>query len=226
MTDQNLPLSTIELNPEGVANASVIWMHGLGADGNDFVSLVPELRLPSALKIRFIFPNARMQPVTLNGGATMRAWYDIATLDFDRRADEAGVRASQAMILQLIARENARGIATHRIVLAGFSQGGVIALQTALRHAEQLAGVLALSTYLSCQDSLASEGTAANKATPILMIHGTRDGVIPVAIAEKSKATLTSAGYAVSWKTYPMEHSVCAEEVGDIARFLRERLPA
>lgn len=220
-----IPVSTIELHPEGEANAAVIWMHGLGADGNDFVPIVPELRLPEALKIRFIFPNAPVQPVTLNAGVRMRAWYDISSLDFDRRADEAGIRASQQKILALIEREHARGLAYARIVLAGFSQGGVIALQTGLRCGHKLGGVIALSTYLACGDTLHSEGTPANKDTRVLMIHGTRDGVIPVSVAQRSHEALVSAGYNVLWKTYPMEHSVCAEEVGDIARFLREVLP-
>jgi phospholipase/carboxylesterase len=220
----SIPVSTIELHPAGEANATVIWMHGLGADGNDFVPIVPELRLPDSLKVRFIFPNATERPVTINGGATMRAWYDIASADFGKRADEAGVRQSQGQISQLIAREIARGIPAKRIVLAGFSQGGVIALQTGLRHAERLGGVMALSTYLACADSLAAEGTAANKDIPILMVHGTRDGVIALKVAEDSHAKLTAEGYKVDWKTYPMEHSVCAEEVGVIAKFLRDVL--
>jgi phospholipase/carboxylesterase len=220
----SLPVSTIELHPQGDADATVIWMHGLGADGNDFVPIVPELRLPDALKVRFIFPNAPVQPVTINGGAAMRAWYDISSPDFERRADEAGVRASQSKIAALIEREHARGIAYERIVLAGFSQGGVIALQTGLRFPHRLGGVMALSTYLACGDTLASEGTKANKDTRVLMIHGARDGVIPLSVAQKSQAALSAAGYTVQWKTYPMEHSVCAEEVGDIARFLRDVL--
>jgi phospholipase/carboxylesterase len=220
----SIPVSTIELHPAGEANATVIWMHGLGADGNDFVPIVPELRLPASLAVRFIFPNATERPVTINGGATMRAWYDIANTDFGKRADEAGVRRSQGQISQLIAREIARGIPAKRIVLAGFSQGGVIALQTGLRHTERLGGIMALSTYLACGDSLAAEGAVANKDIPILMVHGTRDGVIGLKVAEDSHATLKQAGYKVDWKTYPMEHSVCAEEVGVIAKFLREVL--
>jgi phospholipase/carboxylesterase len=220
----SIPVSTIELHPEGQPNASVSWMHGLGADGNDFVPIVPELRLPASLKIRFVFPNAPVQPVTLNGGTPMRAWYDIVDLTFDRRADETGVRASQQKILALIEREHARGIAYERIVLAGFSQGGVIALQTGLRHPQKLGGVIALSTYLACADTLAAEATTANKGTRVLMVHGTRDAVIPLAVAQRSQETLTAHGYNVSWKTYPMEHSVCAEEVGDISKYLREVL--
>ncbi len=219
-----LPLSTIELHPEGEATATVIWMHGLGADGNDFVPIVPELRLPAALKVRFIFPNGPMRPVTINGGATMRAWYDIASADFERRADEAGVRDSQQRINQLIAREVERGIAHKRIVLAGFSQGGVVALQTGLRHPQRLGGIMALSTYLALGDSLNKEASAANKDIPIFMAHGTRDGVIAMSIAEKSRHTLTAAGYKVQWQSYPMEHSVSAEEVGAIAKFLRDVL--
>ncbi len=222
----SIPVSTIELHPEGEATATVIWMHGLGADGNDFVPIVPELKLPAALKVRFIFPNAQMRAVTINGGAVMRAWYDIASVDFERRADEAGVRQSAAQIDQLIVREIARGIPAKRIVLAGFSQGGVIALQAGLRYPERLGGIMALSTYLACGDTLATEGAAANKDIPIMMVHGTRDGVIALKVAEGSHQKLRDAGYHVDWKTYPMEHSVCAEEVGEIAKFLRAHLPA
>jgi phospholipase/carboxylesterase len=218
-----LPLSTIELHPEGEANACVIWMHGLGADGNDFVPIVPELRLPAAIKARFIFPNALVRPVTVNGGASMRAWYDIALLnDLERKPDEASIRDSQKRIEQLIAREIARGIPAKKIVLAGFSQGGVVALQTGLRFGQRLGGIMALSTYLALGDSLDKEGSAANKDIPIFMAHGTRDGVIALALAEKSKHALDAAGYKVQWQTYPMEHSVSAEEVGAIAKFLRE----
>ncbi len=220
-----LPLSTIELHPEGEANACVIWMHGLGADGNDFVPIVPELRLPASIKARFVFPNALTRPVTINGGASMRAWYDIALLnDIERKPDEVSIRDSQARIEQLIAREIARGLPAKKIVLAGFSQGGVIALQTGLRYAERLGGIMALSTYLALGETLASEGSAANKNIPIFMAHGTRDAVIGLNIAEKSHTALKAAGYQVQWKTYPMEHSVSAEEVGAIAKFLRDVL--
>ncbi len=220
-----LPLSTIELHPEGEANACVIWMHGLGADGNDFVPIVPELRLPSTIKARFIFPNALVRPVTINGGASMRAWYDIAEMgNVERKPDEANIRDSQARVEKLIAREMARGISAKKIVLAGFSQGGVIALQTGLRYGERLGGIMALSTYLALGETLNKEGSIANKDIPIFMAHGIRDAVIGLPIAEKSKHTLTAAGYKVQWQTYPMEHSVSAEEVGAIAKFLRDVL--
>jgi phospholipase/carboxylesterase len=221
----SIPLSTIELHPAGEANATVIWMHGLGADGNDFVPIVPELRLPAALKVRFVFPNALERPVTVNGGANMRAWYDIAEMgNIERKPDEASIRDSQMRINKLIEREIARGIPAKRIVLAGFSQGGVIALQTGLRYGERLGGILALSTYLALGETLNKEGSVANKDIPIFMAHGIRDAVIGLPIAEKSKHTLTAAGYKVQWQTYPMEHSVSAEEVGAITKFLREVL--
>ncbi|MEN9559406.1 MAG: hypothetical protein RLZZ502_617 [Pseudomonadota bacterium] len=219
----NSPLPTIELCPAGTATASVIWMHGLGADANDFVPVVPELRLPAHHKIRFVFPNAPMRPITINGGAMMQAWYDIAQLDnLERRADEVGVRASQRQINQMIVREHDRGIAYHKIFLAGFSQGGVIALQTGLRYSERLGGVLALSTYLSCGDSLAAEGTQANKDVPVLYVHGTQDAVIPLSLAEKSRQTLRTHGYQVQWQTYAMQHNVCAEEIRLISAFLQQ----
>jgi phospholipase/carboxylesterase len=220
----NTPLTTIELNPVGQPKASVIWMHGLGADANDFVPVVPELRLPDSLTIRYVFPNAPKQAVTINGGAVMQAWYDITGNDLARRTDENGVRASQALIGQLIEREHALGVPYERIFLAGFSQGGVIALQTGLRYPKKLGGILALSTYLACVETLASEGTAANKATKILMVHGTGDQVIALDRAEKSRELLQQNGYAVQWQTYPMQHSVCAEEIGLISRFFKAQL--
>jgi phospholipase/carboxylesterase len=195
----------------------VIWLHGLGADGHDFEPIVPELRLESALRVRFVFPHAPVQPVTINGGYAMRAWYDIGN---DRRQDEAGIRASQARVEALIARERTRGVAARRIVLAGFSQGGAIALQTALRHPERLAGVLALSTYLPLAETLAAEAHPANRDAPIFMAHGTQDPLIPLARAAASRDTLRALGYDVQWREYPMPHSVCAEEIAEIGAWL------
>ncbi len=217
-------LESITLDPDFPADACVIWMHGLGADGNDFVPIIPELDLPRTHTVRFMFPNAPTMSVTINGGYVMRAWYDIVGADLDNRADEAGVRRSQMQINQIIADQRAKGIAANRIVLAGFSQGGVIALQTALRHSETLGGVLALSTYLACRDSLGIEGALANKSTPIFYAHGSVDPVIPIALAKRSKAELENYGYLVEWHEYGMPHSVCAEEVGDIAAFLKRVL--
>ncbi|MCS6996447.1 MAG: alpha/beta hydrolase [Casimicrobiaceae bacterium] len=218
-------LDAITLEPPGAADAAVIWMHGLGADGHDFVPVVPELGLPPGHGIRFVFPHAPMQPVTINGGYVMRAWYDIVSPDLEDRADEAGVRASQREIEALIARERARGIDSQRMLLAGFSQGGVIALQTALRFPERLAGVVALSTYLACASSLGAEASAANRDLPIFMAHGSFDPIVPLALAQRSRARLESHGYRVEWHEYPMPHSVCAQEIADIAAFLRRVLP-
>lgn len=217
-------LDCITLEPPTPANACVIWMHGLGADANDFVPLVPELGLPAAHSIRFVFPNAPTMPVTINGGYVMRAWYDIASAEIDKRADEGGVRRSQAAITELIADQNAKGIASDRIVLAGFSQGGVIALQTALRYPDKLAGVVALSTYLACVNTLGTESSAANWELPIFMVHGAMDPVIPLSLAKLSKAHLETHGYKVEWHEYGMPHSVCAEEVEDISVFLKRIL--
>ncbi|HEX2565363.1 MAG TPA: alpha/beta fold hydrolase [Burkholderiales bacterium] len=214
-----MSLETIEIETGATPDAAVIWLHGLGADGHDFEPIVPELRLPGSLALRFVFPHAPVRPVTLNNGMRMRAWYDIFQLGGGPE-DEAGVRASQALVENLIENENKKGVKTARIVLAGFSQGGAIALQTALRHPARLAGVLALSTYLPIASKLAAERSEANRDVPIFMAHGQHDDIIPLRKAELSREALARAGYAVDWKTYPMPHSVCAEEIGDIARAL------
>jgi phospholipase/carboxylesterase len=214
------PLEFVELTTGSNPAGTVIWMHGLGADGWDFVPIVRELPLPEGLALRFIFPHAPMRPVTINNGMTMRAWYDIAQMDLARVPDEGGIRESQALVEQLLASEKARGVDASRIVLAGFSQGGVIALQTGLRHAEKIGGIVALSTYLALVDSLDKEGAAANKRTPILMIHGTQDPVIPVQLADASQQALVARGYDLEWQTYPMPHAVCAEEVEAVGGFL------
>lgn len=217
-------LDSIILDSPSTATACVIWMHGLGADGNDFVPIVRELGLPKNHGVRFVFPNAPKMPVTINGGYVMRAWYDIVGVELDKRADEDGVRRSQEEINEIIAEQRADGIASDRMVLAGFSQGGVIALQTALRHPEKFAGVLALSTYLACADTLGSEGTVANHKTPIFYGHGSADAVIPMALAKQSRAKLENHGHSVRWHEYAMAHSVCAEEIEDIAKFLKKML--
>ena len=213
-------LATIELETRPDPDAAVIWMHGLGADGNDFVPIVGELELPEDLGIRFIFPHAPMRPVTINGGMVMRAWYDIVGSDLTNRGDETGIRDSQRRIEQLIAREKARGIAASRLVLAGFSQGGVIALQAGLRHPERLAGIMALSTYLALPQALAAEADPANSDVPIFMAHGTADPMIRLDWADASRRALEAQGYAIEWHTYPMQHSVCIEEVGDLDAWL------
>jgi phospholipase/carboxylesterase len=213
-------LPAIELETGAHPDAAIIWLHGLGADGNDFVPIVEEMKLPTSLSARFVFPHAPVRPVTINSGFPTRAWYDIAGGDFATRADLAGVRASQASIEALIAREKARGVAARRIVLAGFSQGGAIALHTGLRHAERLAGIVALSTYLVTPDRLAAEANAANRDVPIFMAHGTQDPMIGVGWGEASRRALEAAGHAVEWHTYPMPHAVVWEEIEAIAAFL------
>lgn len=216
------PLDTLEISADNAISASVIWLHGLGADGHDFAPVVQQLALPH---IRFILPHAPMRPVTLNGGYTMPAWYDIFGLETGSQEDEDGIRASQAQIEALIAREHERGIPAGRIVLAGFSQGGAIALHTALRHPEPLAGVLALSTYLPLKTRLPSEAHPANQHLPVFMAHGTFDNVIDIGVCQISLNWLKQHNYAVTWREYPMVHSVCAEEIADIHNFLCTVLP-
>ena len=213
-------LETIEVETGPRPTAAVIWLHGLGADGHDFEPIVPELGLAATPAVRFVFPHAPMRAVTINGGAVMRAWYDIVSLEGVRREDDAGVRASQASVEALIARETSRGIPAGRLVLAGFSQGGAIALQTGLRHAERLAGIMALSTYLPLASTLAAEGSAPNRSVPIFMAHGRHDGLIPIERATISREALRKAGYNVEWHDYAMEHAVCREEIDDVAAWL------
>lgn len=222
-------LETIEIETAKNPAASVIWMHGLGADGNDFVPIVNELELDGTPAIRFVFPHAPMRPVTINNGYVMRAWYDVSFGDLEgqsRLADERGVRESQAHITALIEREARRGVAAEHTVLAGFSQGGAIALQTGLRHPRKLAGVMALSTYLPLAESLPQEAAPANKPTPVFMAHGTYDPVVPLMMGAGSMTVLTGLGYAVEWRQYPMPHSVCPEEIEDIGDWLRRVLKA
>jgi phospholipase/carboxylesterase len=215
---------TLELETGRDPRTSIIWLHGLGADGHDFEPIVDELELPPE-PIRFVFPHAPMQPVTINGGMVMRAWYDIVSDDLTRREDANGVRASQALVEALIAREKARGTPAGRIVLAGFSQGGAIVLQTGLRHAERLGGIMALSTYLPIADSLPGEAHAANRGVPIFYAHGRQDPIIPLARAERSRELLVEQGCAVEWHLYPMPHAVCPQEISDIGEWLRRVLP-
>jgi phospholipase/carboxylesterase len=210
----------IEIETAPQPTASVIWLHGLGADGHDFVPIVPELRLPSDLAVRFVFPHAPHRPVTINRGYVMRAWYDIAETEFGRREDEAGIRESEQTMRALIQRETERGISSERIVLAGFSQGGAVVLHTGLRLPQRLAGILALSTYLPLADTLKAEAHPANADVPIFMAHGTDDPIIPLALGESSADLLTRRGANLEWRTYEMEHSVCLDEIQDIAGWL------
>lgn len=214
----------VVIEPAGSAGAAVIWLHGLGADGHDFEAVVPMLALPPRPPVRFVFPHAPVRPVTINGGMAMRAWYDITGDEARGHQDESGIRASGDTLHRLIDREIARGIAPCRIVVAGFSQGGAIALHGGLRYPAALGGIVALSTYLPLADRLEAEGHPANRSTPILMVHGTSDTVIPLASALASRRRLTGLGYAVDWRTWPMAHSVCPEEIASIAAFLRQVL--
>ena len=203
---------------------AVIWLHGLGADGHDFEPIVPELVRPGERALRFVFPNAPVRPVTLNNGYAMRAWYDIAALDRRAGEDERGIRASAATIEALIRRENERGIASARIVVAGFSQGGAMALFAGTRYAQPLAGIMGLSCYLVLAGTLEGERHSANQATPIFLAHGLLDPVVAPALGEQARRQLESAGYQVEWHTYSMPHSVCPQEVTDIAAWLRRVL--
>jgi phospholipase/carboxylesterase len=217
------PLEAIEIETGPQPAASVIWLHGLGADGTDFVPVVDALDLPER-PIRFVFPHAPMRAVTINQGYVMRAWYDVLSMDFGKRADEGGVRESQGLIEAMIERETRRGVAAGGIVLAGFSQGGAIALQTGLRHATRLAGIMALSCYVPLAGTLEAERSLANRDVPIFMAHGTHDPVIPVRLARESRDLLVELGYDVAWHEYPMEHSVSPEEVEEIGAWLRRVL--
>jgi phospholipase/carboxylesterase len=220
-------LESIEITTGKNPGATVIWMHGLGADGNDFVPVVDELRLDGPPAIRFVFPHAPMRPVTINNGTVMRAWYDISFDDLagqSRRADERGVRESQAQVHALVEREESRGVAPECIVLAGFSQGGAIALQAGLRYPRKLAGIMALSTYLPLAESLSREAAPANRKTPIFMAHGLYDPVVPMVMGAGSMTLLAGLGYAVEWRQYPMPHSVCPQEIEDIGVWLRKVL--
>ena len=211
-------LETVETETGPSPRAAIVWMHGLGADGHDFAPIVPELRVP--VPVRFVFPHAPMRAVTINFGAVMRAWYDVRGVGGERREDADGVRASQARIEALIARERARGIAANRLVLAGFSQGGAMALHTGLRHPERLAGILALSCALPLGDTLEAEASPANRDVPIFMAHGTHDDMIPLARARGAHDVLVRLGFPVEWHQYPMPHAVCAEEIADVSAWL------
>ena len=217
-------LQTIEKETGANPGVAIIWMHGLGADANDFAPMPQELDLRGLPAIRFVFPNAETMPVTVNGGYVMRSWYDIVASDLGRQEDEAGLRASQLKVEALIARENARGIPTSRIILAGFSQGCAMTIQAGLRHPEPLAGMLCLSGYVPLADKLAAERTQASLATPIFMAHGRHDNVVPFNRAEMSRDLLVSLGYQVEWHEYTMQHSVCLEEVQHMSAFFKRIL--
>jgi phospholipase/carboxylesterase len=211
------PLETVEIETAPTPELAVIWLHGLGADGHDFEPIVPELGL--RIPTRFVFPHAPIRAVTINNGMRMRAWYDILGFG-DAREDATGIRASALAVARLVDREIERGIPAARVVLAGFSQGGAIALHLGLRESRRLGGILALSTYLPLAATLPSERSAAGEGLPIFLAHGSADPVIPIELAEASRRTLEQGGYAVEWQVYPMPHSVCIEEIRAIAAWL------
>lgn len=217
-------LQTVEINPHGEPQCSVVWLHGLGADGHDFEPIVPELGLPEAAGVRFVFPHAPVRPVTVNGGMPMRAWYDIVGIGQGYPQDAESIRSSAEQVGRLIERENKLGIPSSRIVLAGFSQGGAIALHAGLRYPERLAGVMGLSTYLPLPEDLTAERSQANADVPVFMGHGVWDQVVPHGYGSLSRERLVEAGYSVEWHEYRMEHSVVMDEIRDIAAWLRRVL--
>ena len=215
-------LPCIDIEPQSAATATVIWLHGLGADGNDFVPIVPELRLPSSMAVRFLFPNAPSIPVTINGGFVMPAWYDITEINIDRKIDSTQLIESAEKIRQLIDRGTERGIPSHRIVLAGFSQGGAVAYQAALTHMQPLAGLLCMSSYFATRESITPN--SANKRLPIFICHGSEDPVVPERMGRDARQQLASMGYSVEYESYPMDHAVCAQEIVDVSRWLQRVL--
>lgn len=221
MSEQYLPC--VEVEPKtGPANASVIWLHGLGADGHDFESIVPHIQLPEGNHVRFIFPHAPKMPVTINGGMTMPAWYDILEMTIERSVDEAQLRQSADWAKALVEREIARGVPAERIVLAGFSQGGAVAYEAGLTFDKKLAGIMALSTYLATKDTVNLH--AAQATTPVLVQHGSQDPIVPPMLGEQAKAWLEQRNYPVTFKTYPMAHQICGPQIADITAWLTQVL--
>ena len=218
----NTQLSTIEILPTGVHQYSIIWLHGLGADGRDFEKIAEELHLKAAANIHFIFPNAPIQAVTINGGAKMRAWYDILEMSLERQVDIAGIYQSELEIKKLIEQEINKGISSEHILLAGFSQGGVIALHTGLRYPHKLAGIIGLSTYLPTLKQLSSEQSPENSTIPIFMAHGILDSIVEIETAKAVATQLKSLDYVVEWHDYVMEHSVCIEEIQHLSSFINK----
>lgn len=221
-----MTLPCVEIETAANPRHAIVWLHGLGADGNDFAAVVPELIDRAWPPLRFVFPHAPVRPVTINGGVPMRAWYDIKGAAIADKQDEAGMRESIAQLDALIAREAGRGIAPERVLVAGFSQGGAIALAGGTRHAVRLAGIVALSTYLPLAEKTPAERSAANASTPIFMAHGSHDPVVPQPLGEVSRDALAGFGYAVEWHSYPMAHQVCAEEIADLRAWIGARLAA
>lgn len=222
MTRELLPF--VDVNPPSAPDAVVIWLHGLGDSGNGFAPIVPQLQLPQAMSLRFVFPHAPVRSVTINNGAEMRAWYDIKSLSFQDRADMTGVLESVAQVEQLLAAEIAKGIPANRIILAGFSQGGVIAYYLGLRYQQQLAGIICLSTYMCETTETEQQWSETNNNTPIFVGHGSYDNVVPVALGKMAFTALQNRGFNASWREYPMQHSVCLEEVQEISAWIQQRL--
>lgn len=220
----NPALSYVEVNPKSAPKAVVIWLHGLGDSGNGFSPIVPELNMPEELAVRFIFPHAPERAVTINNGMRMRAWYNITSLDFNNRADSQGVLESASLVEQLIESEIAKGIPADKIVLAGFSQGGVIATHLGTRIKRKLAGIMSLSSYMSEPEKLAKEAHPANKATPFFIAHGQQDDVVPLIMGNAARQVLESNNYSVEWHEYRMQHNVCMQELKDISAWLQQRL--
>lgn len=217
-------LESIVVRPAGPERSVVIWLHGLGDSGHGFEGIAAELRLPEELGVRFVFPHAPVRPITINGGMSMRGWYDVRDMDLTREEDAEGIYQSEALLRDLIQREIDGGMPARRIVLAGFSQGGAVSLLTAVRSPERLAGVIALSTYLPLLDRVEAEGARSPTDLPIFAGHGAYDPIIPSAAGERSRDALERLGFPVEWKTYPMEHSVCLEEIRDVAAWLERTL--
>jgi phospholipase/carboxylesterase len=222
MSEELLP--AVEIDPDGQPLASVIWLHGLGADGHDFEPIVPALGLPRDARVRFVFPHAPMRPVTINGGYVMRAWYDIKNLNLERMVEEEDLEISRQQLEAWIRHEEASGVPAERIAVAGFSQGGAIALYGGLQFERRLAGIVALSCYHPLPHLIGERGSKANAGIPLFMAHGTYDPIVPLPLAEATVATLRERGYEPEWHTYPMPHGVSPEEIGDIGRFLSDRL--
>ena len=217
-------LPYVEVNPKQAPRATVIWLHGLGDSGNGFAPIVPELKIPAELAVRFVFPHAPVRPVTINNGMKMRAWYDILSMDFNNRADSQGVHESAELVKQLIEQEIANGIAANKIVLAGFSQGGVIALHLGTRFEQTLGGIMSLSSYMCEPDRLAGEKHQANQNTPVFIAHGQQDDVVPMFLGHAASQVLKANDYSVEWHEYQMQHNVCMHELNDISAWLQQRL--
>jgi len=222
--NEDSSLSCIEIEPTNPANTSIIWLHGLGADGNDFVSVIPELNLPPTTTMRFIFPHAPIMPVTINNGYKMRAWYDIYAIAIDAKIDRNGINQSVRQLEKLIQREISRGIDTKNIFLAGFSQGAAIALTTGLCYPASLAGIIALSGYLPLANEVLQKASVANRHTPIFLAHGTEDPIVPYTIGKMGYDILRQAAYPVTWHSYTMLHSICEAEINDISQWLQDRV--